>query len=247
MFGVDPREVAQVALFSCEKLHDLHARHRFLQDRVDPRNAHADGAKRVTNTQAEDDGGCCEERHHEERREGEPCIHQEEHDRETHHLEKVCHERNDSRGEHLGHILHVVCRAGDEPTDGVAVEEAEVESQDVPEDIAAQVAHRGLPCPRHHHCVNELQQRPKHHRRQVETGKPDERRHAARRAKEPSPVLGRRWGRCSGQRIPTDRRSDHSIDPGLHDPGRSELEDEHRKNQEQGENDLAAVAPHIRP
>ena len=66
---------------------------------------------------------------------------------EADHLEHVGDQRDDAGREHLGDVLDVVGRARHETTDGIAIEEAQVEALDVGEDVATQIAHRGLPRP----------------------------------------------------------------------------------------------------
>ena len=130
--------------------------------------------------------------------------------------------------EHLGDVLDVVGRARDQAPDRIAVEEAEMQPLDVGEDGGPQVAHRGLAGARHHERAPVRDGRARDHHRQIDAREPGERRPARRRL-EPA----------AEARAPV--RADQVIEPGLHDPGGRQLEQEAGHDQRQREQHLAAV------
>ena len=234
MVGVHGVEFAKALLLAVEELHHLHPGDVLLEIRVDASDAHAHGSERLPNLQTEHDRRDRENRHDEERHQGEAGVDEEQRHGEAQHLEQIGDERDDACREHLVHVLDVVGGARDEAPDRVAVEEAEMQRLDVGEDGAPQVAHRGLPGSRHHQRVDVRERGVHGHRREVERGEPEQRRQTGRRLE---PVRHA----CLAA------RTHQMVEPGLHDPGGRELEQEDGQHEPERERNLRAVGPHVGP
>ena len=119
------------------------------------------------------------------------------------------------------------------------------------EHVAAQVAHGQLAGLRHDERLPELERRAQEHGHEVEDAEPEERRNRGRALEdpvEPGGSVSHRRARLSAEGAGhADARRDDLVDAGLHDPRRRELQQEHGKDEQEREHDLAAVRRHVLP
>ena len=87
------------------------------------------------------------QRHHGQRREREPPVEEEQHDRRADERQRVLDERRDAVGDELVERLDVVRQPADDHAGAVALVEAEREPLQVPEELAAQVGEHALAGP----------------------------------------------------------------------------------------------------
>ena len=137
-------ELAELARFAVEQLHDQHARQVLLQEGVDPRQADAllavGGAhpalehwltRAITGSTASAD-------------QRQPPVEQQHDDDDADQRHQVARHRDHARADELVQRVHVVGQAADQPAHRVAVEVAERLVLQVGEDLQAQVVHHLL-------------------------------------------------------------------------------------------------------
>ena len=164
--GVDVGKLPEGALFAVEKLQHQHARDRFLQVGIDPRNRDADPPVGIAHFVAENLGCGHDERQHGEGDQRQLPVHIQ-HDRqdEDEH-EHILKDRDHAGGEHFVQCVHIGGDPRHQTSHRVLVEEADVQVLQVAEDLAAQIEHHFLAGPLHQVGLDELQ-------REGEQQKPD--------------------------------------------------------------------------
>ena len=167
---VDGGKVVVGALLAVEELDDAHAGDVLLGEGVDLGGGGALGAVTDADELAEDVRREDDERDDGQGEQRQGPGHPEHDGDDINERDDVLEDGEDARGEHLVDGVDVRGDAGDEPADGVAVEEADVLVLDVAEDLPAEIEHDLLAGPLHEVGLDELEAEGDDERGDVETG-----------------------------------------------------------------------------
>ena len=129
------------SVFATERLNDGHAGNLLVHVRVHLRRLGADGAIGLTRPSPDERYHHRDERRRREADQREPPIHPHHHDDDAHELDEIDGGVEGPRREQLEDGVDVVRDAGNEPSDGLPVEERELSAVQKCEDLGAQIRH----------------------------------------------------------------------------------------------------------
>ena len=150
-------EVVEGALFPAEELHDAHAGDMLLGKGVDARNGGANAAVGVAHAVAEDAGDEQDDRQHGKGDQCQPPTHSQHDHHNADQHEDIFKDREDAGGEHLVEGVYVGGESRNKAAYRIAVEEGDVHSLQVAEDLRAHVIHDLLAGPLHEVGLGELE------------------------------------------------------------------------------------------
>src|SRR5579863_8812575 len=156
--SIDGFEVLVGALFAIEELHHAHAADVLLGEAVDACDRCPDPTIALAHTVAEDARDDEDYGENGEGQQGQPPVDAKHHDGHDRQREEVVDDSQNAAREHLVDRIHVGGETRDQTPDRIRVEEADVQSLHVAEDLAAQVEHDLLAGPLHQVSLNELEQ-----------------------------------------------------------------------------------------
>ena len=158
VLGVDGRVVVEGTLLAVEELHDSHAGDVLLGEGVDAGGGVALAAIAVADVAAEDTGDIQNGWDNGDGQQGERPAHAQHDDDDEGQNEDILEDGEYARGEHFVERVDVGSYPGDEPADGVVIEEPGRHALQMAEDLTAQIEHDLLPGPLHGVGLKELQQ-----------------------------------------------------------------------------------------